>query len=128
MDERGDEQTELLDTERPGRRVAAIAALATLPVLVLLVVFIVLDNLGLVVALVLSFGLFFAGTWGALSRREWWRWLSAAAGAIGAIGVLVVVAGIGWVSTGATLMIFVLCAAFVALTRYALGDRIEVEV
>ena len=82
----GSGETEILDTQRPGRRAAAIAALATLAVLAVLVVFLVLDNLGLIVALGLLLALFFAGTWGALSRREWWRWLSGAAGAVGAIG------------------------------------------
>jgi hypothetical protein len=113
--------------ERPGRRVAAIVALAILPVVAVLLVFLIVDNLRLVASLVLAFAVFFAGTWGALSRHEWWRWLSAVVGALGALAVLVVVVGIGWVSTGTTLLIFGLCGGFAGLTRYALGDRIEVD-
>lgn len=116
-----------LAVERPGRRGAAIAALATVPVLVALVLFVLITNFGLVVVLVAAFALFFVGGWIALSRRGWQRAGGVVAGALGALGVLAVVIGIGWVSTTATLGIFVSSGAFVALTRYALGDRLEVD-
>ena len=113
---------------RPGRRAAAIAALVVLGLIAVLLVFLVLDNLRLIASLVVAFGVFFVGAWGALSRHEWWRWPAAAVALVGAVVALVIVVGIGWVSTGVTVLIFVLCAAFVGLTRSALGDRIEVEV
>lgn len=112
---------------RPGRRAAAIAALAMVPLLALLVLFVVLRHLGLILVLVAAFALFFAGSWTALSRRGWWRAAGVAAGGLGAVAALAAVVGIGWVSTGAVVAIFVVSGLFVELTRYALGDRLEDE-
>jgi hypothetical protein len=120
-------EPDVVDQERPGRRAAAIVALCILPVVALLLLFVIVDNLRLVVSLVVAFAVFFAGAWGALSRHEWWRWVSAGVGAVGALAALVLVVGIGWVSTGTTVAIFLLCGAFAGLTRYALGDRVELD-
>lgn len=96
--------------------------------LAVLVLFIILVNLRLVLSLVAAFAVFFAGTWGMLARREWLRWVFAAGAAVGAVAILAIAISIGWVSTGATLLTFALVGVFSGLTRYALGDRVEVEV
>jgi hypothetical protein len=119
--------TEVVAEQRPARRAAAIAALITLGLIAGVVAFVILTNFGSFLVLVALFATFFAGVWVALSRAEWWRWAGAAIGVVAGLGVLVAVVGIGAVASGATIFTFLLCVQFGLLTRYALGDRVEVD-
>ena len=119
--------TEVVAEQRPARRAAAIAALTTLGLIAGVVLFVIVTNFGSFLVLVVLFAAFFAGVWVALSRHEWWRWAGATVGVLAGVGVLVAVVGIGAVATGATVILFLLCFQFAMLTRYALGDRIEVD-
>jgi hypothetical protein len=119
--------TEVVARQRPARRAAAIAALITLGLIAGVVLFVIVTNFGSFLVLVGLFAAFFAGVWVALARTEWWRWLGAAVGVLAGLGVFVAVIGIGAVATGATIVTFLLCLQFAMLTRYALGDRVEVD-
>ncbi|MDZ7732767.1 MAG: hypothetical protein U5R31_06280 [Acidimicrobiia bacterium] len=111
---------------RPGRRAAAVGALGAIGLLTADVAFIVVRHPGLVLVVGLLLVAFFAGLWTGLSRREWWRWMAAVAGVAAGGALLVVVAGLSAVSTGGVIGLFVLAGLFTLLTRYALGDRVEV--
>jgi hypothetical protein len=119
--------TEVVAAQRPARRAAAIAALVTLGLIAGVVAFVIVTNFGSFLLFVALFAAFFAGVWVALSRAEWWRWAGAAIGVLAGFGVLIAVVGIGAVATGATIITFLLCVQFGLLTRYALGDRVEVD-